>query len=322
MTNELGNHLYKLTIKQVQALCHSKYTKMLADYVVDNAVKTTIYNISDVISVLGKTNTNLRVGENLPLWVHTISGIPISDKDDNLIDFYTEYTPFVDHYFAYGIADNGLQYVLLSHRIDDTRAAIFFGFVEDNNFTVFQCIPLTIIDNIVRVDLTRLLEAADMFSKNIRYVRNSREVMKTLFVGYLSCLFAMFRDITNQDKKMFKCFVDEAEQPKMSYYRKRSNKEVIKVQDKPIILILRDEGDINHKIITHKSSSGRIHYAFSWVVRGHYRRLHNPESIGRDRNGERCIQGMTWIDTYLKGDENLPLLKRETIVIDKRKKIC
>ena len=42
--------------------------------------------------------------------------------------------------------------------------------------------------------------------------------------------------------------------------------------------------------------------------------------MGYNRSGEKVMQGMTWVETYLKGDTNLPLLKRETIVIDKRNK--
>ena len=36
--------------------------------------------------------------------------------------------------------------------------------------------------------------------------------------------------------------------------------------------------------------------------------------MGLDRNGKRCVQGATWIETYMKGDENLPLLRREHVV--------
>ena len=74
------------------------------------------------------------------------------------------------------------------------------------------------------------------------------------------------------------------------------------------------------KINKYKNPRGTIHYSFSWVVRGHYRRLHNPATMGYNRSGEKVMQGMTWVETYLKGDTNLPLLKRETIVIDKRNK--
>jgi hypothetical protein len=55
-----------------------------------------------------------------------------------------------------------------------------------------------------------------------------------------------------------------------------------------------------------RKSDSKIEYSFSWIVRGHYRRLHNPESFGKDMFN-RKIQGKTWIESYTKGDQNLPL---------------
>ena len=136
-------------------------------------------------------------------------------------------------------------------------------------------------------------------------------------------MLKIFGDIVDQEKHAYKCYVDEPEEVRTNYYRKLTgNRETIKTQDKPILLILVDDKDIESKINKYRNPRGHIEYAFSWVVRGHYRRLHNPETVGYDRNGEKCVQGMTWVDTYLKGDPNMPLLKRETIVIDKRKRIA
>jgi len=39
----------------------------------------------------------------------------------------------------------------------------------------------------------------------------------------------------------------------------------------------------------------------TFPVRGHWRKLHNPSSIGLDRQNNRCIQGFTWINSYKKG---------------------
>ena len=131
-------------------------------------------------------------------------------------------------------------------------------------------------------------------------------------------LMKMFKDLTDKDKKQYRCYVDENDTKLSYYYRSPLNKKVTKAETKPIILVLNDTKDVERKVQEHRRKNGKIHYAFSWVVRGHYRRLHNPKSMGLDRNGVRCMPGVTWIETYMKGDENLPLLKRERIVIDKR----
>ena len=44
----------------------------------------------------------------------------------------------------------------------------------------------------------------------------------------------------------------------------------------------------------------------SWSVMSHWRRLKNPESLGKGRDGEGTVTGYTWIGSYKKGDTNLP----------------
>jgi len=50
------------------------------------------------------------------------------------------------------------------------------------------------------------------------------------------------------------------------------------------------------------TESGRaIDWSNSWNVRAHWRQLSSPSSIGMGRDGERNIQGYTWIGHYQKG---------------------
>lgn len=57
-----------------------------------------------------------------------------------------------------------------------------------------------------------------------------------------------------------------------------------------------------------KSGRGTTHsgvpivWKEAWSVAAHWRRLANPESLGLDRYGERCVKGFTWIGHYHKGD--------------------
>lgn len=90
---------------------------------------------------------------------------------------------------------------------------------------------------------------------------------------------------------------------------------ITKAIDKPIVLVLKDTKNSGVVAKRHARRQGKIHYVFSWIVRGHYRRLTNPEHLGLDRTGKRCVLGFTWIEAYLKGDVDMPLLKRERKVV-------
>lgn len=39
-------------------------------------------------------------------------------------------------------------------------------------------------------------------------------------------------------------------------------------------------------------------YAFE--VRGHQRKLHNPNTLGKDRNGDYCVKSFTWVIPAIK----------------------
>lgn len=44
----------------------------------------------------------------------------------------------------------------------------------------------------------------------------------------------------------------------------------------------------------------------SWMVRGHWRRLHNNESVGKNAKGERVVEGFTWVKPHMCGNgENI-----------------
>lgn len=57
-------------------------------------------------------------------------------------------------------------------------------------------------------------------------------------------------------------------------------------------------------------------YGISWNlshrtdVRGHWRTLQNPLSLGKDRADEYVVPGFTWVRPYIKGDESLPYIKK------------
>jgi len=68
------------------------------------------------------------------------------------------------------------------------------------------------------------------------------------------------------------------------------------------------------KLIT-KSLGGtrNIDWSHRWSVRGHWRGI---TGIGKDREGNYCVQDNTWVNHYTKGPEDKPLIKKVRIVKD------
>ena len=44
---------------------------------------------------------------------------------------------------------------------------------------------------------------------------------------------------------------------------------------------------------------------FSWEVMGHWRKLENESSLGKNRNGEYIVEGYTWVIPHVKGQGEL-----------------
>lgn len=50
-----------------------------------------------------------------------------------------------------------------------------------------------------------------------------------------------------------------------------------------------------------------ISWSHSWEVRGHWREL---AGIGKNRDGEYCERGRTWVKEHRKGPENMPVVRK------------
>lgn len=346
MSNEVGNILYRNTVKYIQEMCKKQgklETKQLADYIVEKTPITSIYNVTDAVQKMYNSvdekgsleDTMQRLG--IPYTPETSFSY---DKEDyKYCDTISiKYPMFQDNVFIYFKYEEETEYfkeedhyfLLLLHRLDDDRVISFIGHGTQNSTDLMDSCPIKIGLQGCEVNLIHIVETVSAFAHS-RYDRiwseekidnYTRKGMESRLLD-ISVIFKLFQDISDQSKREFRCYIDEEEKGKSTYFRKMTgDRNTVKAPDKPIILVLRDDEDIEHKVQKYRNPRGKIHYAFSWIVRGHYRKLHDPESVGKDRNGERVVQGMTWVETYLKGDENLPLLKRETIVIDKRKNKC
>jgi hypothetical protein len=57
----------------------------------------------------------------------------------------------------------------------------------------------------------------------------------------------------------------------------------------------------------------KIDFSHRFSIRGHWRELNENNSktlIGKDRTGNYCVQGWTWVRDSIKGNEDKPLLRK------------
>lgn len=54
-----------------------------------------------------------------------------------------------------------------------------------------------------------------------------------------------------------------------------------------------------------------IDWSHRWEVRGHWRSL---QGLGKDRSGEYCVPGKTWVLNHVKGPDDRPLIKKVRVV--------
>lgn len=65
-------------------------------------------------------------------------------------------------------------------------------------------------------------------------------------------------------------------------------------------------------VIQNAAASFRaIDWSHRFNVRGHWRKY---DGLGKDRTGEYCIDGYTWVVSHEKGPEHLPLIKKTRFV--------
>jgi len=60
---------------------------------------------------------------------------------------------------------------------------------------------------------------------------------------------------------------------------------------------------------TELRSNSTINWSHQWEVMGHWRRV---KRLGKDRAGDYCVNGFTWVDNFIKGEGNL--IKKPRIV--------
>lgn len=152
----------------------------------------------------------------------------------------------------------------------------------------------------VEVDLFKI-ENGELLFKN-----NNNESSLEVY-NVLSIIHRALNTINNLPKHQTYSYTPKDSKPE---YHRRKGESTIKIVNRPIYYILNKKDDSNKIRVDH--NKGYLKCEYSFLVRGHWRTLHNPKSFGVNRNNERIVQGYTWIKEYMKGEGEL--IKRVRLV--------
>lgn len=59
------------------------------------------------------------------------------------------------------------------------------------------------------------------------------------------------------------------------------------------------------------TDSRQIDWSHAWLVRGHWRKTNG---LGKDRAGDYCVSGMTWVNEHRKGPDDVPVVPKVRFV--------
>jgi hypothetical protein len=119
----------------------------------------------------------------------------------------------------------------------------------------------------------------------------------------IDIILELFNQINDTDNKRYNVYSEDTnERPRLII----KNNITHRLLNRPTYIVLNKEVKETEIRKYARKSDSKIEYSFSWIVRGHYRKLHDNTSNGKDIFG-RPIQGKTWVESYLKGDKNMPL---------------
>lgn len=76
------------------------------------------------------------------------------------------------------------------------------------------------------------------------------------------------------------------------------------------VIHITPKKNISHH--THSEGNIRdINWTHRWSVRGHWMKT---KGVGKDREGNYCVEGFTWRNAHIKGPEEMPLVKKQRLV--------
>ena len=115
---------------------------------------------------------------------------------------------------------------------------------------------------------------------------------------------AVIAVVNNQIDRLSEGKLGHCEYKKSLMIRNKKSSSIVNISDYIYI-------DVSRSLPGKNSNGHNIIYLNSFEVRGHWRKI---KGMGCDRAGGRNVQGATWIATYTKGDEELPLKKQIRVI--------
>lgn len=282
---KLTSELFKEFTERV--LNEHKNNKETYDYCIDVYSETQLFDLS-----------NLKI-ETVPMTINEFNQVEIEDKQYN-IPFSSVFIKINDsiNVFLHNKSDFIITGMIT---LKDSNKEIRMPIVIENDLFLNQS-KIRINDNRFKNLLTTL---EDTF-KNKEFID-----IYVAFCGYVAFSLDVLNELQNKT-----VLYDEPTQIKTTYYRyKNKNKGVRKVNNKPIYIILNKEKHANKMKYDNINKQGKITYNISFAVIGHWRRLKDNYRLGKDRNGIYNIKGFTWVNSFIKGNKNMPLNNRERIVV-------
>ena len=334
LSNKIFNEFVKYYLKNIKS-----YTKGIShDNIMEYLMSARIYNIADchkdrVVSISQKLNdNNIRLNNVFTTAFNNKPTKLVRSLNTQEISWVIEDSKVlsVDHPVFVIVTVNrdtkmlkrsgGLAEFVLVLPFSN-RAIIIQGIVM-TNFQMKDVLAIQVecdeLEGITKLTPKLSPSVIPDFNSSAESIEESNKYAYLLHVATsVGSVLDVFNCLENQEKRMFNCYSEKPEGNKYIHMRNPKTEEVSKYPFKSLFIILRNDNELSKKVQRITNSGRKIEYSFSWIVRGHWRNLHNPESIGKGISGEDVV-GKTYIHSYLKGDKDAPLLKKETVVLDRR----
>ena len=154
----------------------------------------------------------------------------------------------------------------------------------------------------ILVDIGKIIVSLDSLTKYVQFlargVEDMSKIMSYIHTYALRNLHVAIDNLNNLPKHT----VVADKTTKQEYYR-RKGLPTLKVY-KPIYYVMNKKETENSRTFKLIKPLGKLEYTYSFKVRGHWRKI-NPDTYGKNRNGEYVVKGHTFVKDYVKGEGEL-----------------
>lgn len=199
--------------------------------------------------------------------------------------------PFIKDYEKYALPFER-QFVKLPNS-KDISTAVFIGEFKPTITTGTLFIHLN-----GRYDATGFTIFSDG-SVHIDFVKNDEIYKKSVTMAIMSALVIVFGVLTKLNKHTV---IEDKPTGTTNYYR-RKLAPTIKVVDRPIYYVLNKKYKETYNSVI-RNPIGHLSPTHAFKVRGFWR-IFNGKQLGKNRNGERVVEGYTWVKEHVRGQGDL-----------------